>query len=287
MPNGLLVYTPEDYEKNKWFAGELVSKAANYSLSLQLVLTSQLLIGVDEEGLFYAITPETKRLRALDFMINRSRDSLISVHFEKLGCKVFNNSEVTAICNHKGRTHQLVNIAGITSVPTILGNRRYFDVSTSPLTYPVILKSVSGHGGSEVFLVSSSEELISTLTMLQTDDFVLQTPCSKPGIDIRVFALGKEIIGAVRRCNETSFKSNYCLGGSATGYTLKPEEEVLVKRILELEDFDLIGIDFIVDKDDQLLFNEIEDVVGTRTLYLNYPNIDIVALYLDHISKCL
>lgn len=287
MPNGLLVYTPEDYEKNKWFAGELVSKAANYGLSLQLVLTSQLLIGVDEEGLFYAITPENKKLRTLDFMINRSRDSLISVHFEKLGCKVFNNSEVTAICNHKGRTHQLVNIAGITSVPTILGNRRYFDVSTSPLTYPVILKSVSGHGGSEVFLISSAEELISTLTILQTDDFVLQTPCSKPGIDIRVFTLGKEIIGAVRRCNETSFKSNYCLGGSATDYTLKPEEEALVKRILELEDFDLIGIDFIVDKDDQLLFNEIEDVVGTRTLYLNYPDIDIVALYLDHISKCL
>lgn len=287
MANGLLLYTPEDYEKNKWFAGELVSKAANYGLSLQLVLTSQLLIGVDEKGLFYAVTPQNQKLRTLDFLINRSRDSLISVHFEKLGCKVFNNAEVTAICNHKGRTHQLVNAAGITSVPTILGNRRYFDVSASPLTYPVILKSVSGHGGSEVFLISSPEKLITALKNLQTDDFVLQAPCNKPGIDIRVFTLGKKIIGAVKRHNETSFKSNYSLGGSASSYTLRSEEEALVKRILELQDFDLIGIDFIVDQDDNFLFNEIEDVVGTRTLYLNYPDIDIVSLYLDYISKCL
>jgi len=36
-----------------------------------------------------------------------------------------------------------------------------------------------------------------------------------------------------------------------------------------------------------LLFNEIEDVVGTRTLYLNYPNIDIVDQLLCYISSTL
>lgn len=287
MANGLLLYTPEDYEKNKWFAGELITKASLYGLSLQLVLTTELLIGMDEEGLFYSVTSDATKHRTLDFLINRSRDSLISVHFEKLGCKVFNNSKVTEICNHKGRTHQLVNSTSIVSVPTLLGNRRYFNVSTQPLAYPVILKSVSGHGGSEVFFIKTQDELTRQLDQLETDDFVLQIPCSQPGIDIRVFTLGKEIIGAVRRCNPTSFKSNYSLGGSATSYTLSKKEEKLVKHILSLEDFDLIGIDFIVDQDNNLFFNEIEDVVGTRTLYLNYPEIDIVALYLDHISKCL
>lgn len=287
MTKGLLLYTPEDYEKNKWFAGELITKASLYGLSLQLVLTTELIIGMDEEGLFYSIVPDMIKHRTLDFLINRSRDSLISVHFEKLGCKVFNNSKVTEICNHKGRTHQLVNSTGIVSVPTLLGNRRYFNVSTPPLAYPVILKSVSGHGGSEVFFIKTQDELKMRLNKLETDDFVLQTPCSQPGIDIRIFTLGKEIIGAVRRCNPTSFKSNYSLGGSATSYTLSEKEEKLVRRILSLEDFDLIGIDFIVDQNNNLLFNEIEDVVGTRTLYLNYPEIDIVALYLDHISKCL
>ena len=36
-----------------------------------------------------------------------------------------------------------------------------------------------------------------------------------------------------------------------------------------------VGIDFIIDKNNHLIFNEVEDVVGSRMLY-NTSNIDIV-----------
>ena len=39
--------------------------------------------------------------------------------------------------------------------------------------------------------------------------------------------------------------------------------------------------DFILNKEGQFLFNEIEDVVGTRTLYLNY-DLDVILLLLKY-----
>ena len=168
----------------------------------------------------------------------------------------------------------------------MLSNIHYFKPSQLPFSYPVILKAVDGHGGSEVYKIHTETELTKYLKDLRTEDFILQELCTNPGIDVRVFTLGKEILGAVKRISTSSFKSNYSLGGSATAYTLKPEEESLVKTILNLLDFDLAGIDFILDKEGRFLFNEIEDVVGTRTLYLNY-DFDVVELFLKHISTHL
>ena len=351
---GILIYNQIDYEKNKWFANELITTAPKYGLELSLVLHENLILTI-EEGQFLAFYPSNlspivscsvqdlspaqsaplnipsnlsptsscpvqdlsptsshamQDLSPLslddradsstdaksevspryslstidvDFVINRTRDTLVATHFEKMGCRVFNNSEVTELCNHKGKTHQLVNGANIPSVKTLLGNVHYFNPETLPFNYPVILKSVSGHGGSEVFKINNQSELTHALDTLRTEDFVLQELCANPGIDVRVFALGKKILAAVKRTSTSSFKSNYSLGGSATAYSLTPEEEAMVNQILSLADFDFVGIDFIFNKEGQFLFNEIEDVVGTRTLYLNY-DFDVVALFLQYIA---
>lgn len=305
---GLLIYNQIDYDKNKWFVNELLTTAPQFGLDLSLVLREELILTI-EESKFFAFQHQSKSDLSLtsdvstnagqdlslnadlspihvEFVINRTRDSIVATHFEKMGCKVFNNSEVTDLCNHKGKTHQLVNCAGIPSVKTLLGNIHHFNPSHLPFDYPVILKSVSGHGGDEVYKLQNKAELIEALNSLRTEDFVLQELCTNPGIDVRVFALGGKILGSVKRISTSSFKSNYSLGGSAITYSLTPEEEAIVHKILSLANFDFVGIDFIFNKEGQFLFNEIEDVVGTRTLYLNY-DINVVALFLEHIATTL
>lgn len=328
IKKGLLIYNPEDYEKNKWFAQELLKQAPAYQLELQLVLRNHLALSISETGTFTvagrtvptdtqateirtvpnsvhtSVHPVNSTLISdaefaadasamgqissfndVNFVINRTRDSLIGAHFEKMGCKVFNSSVVTEICNHKGKTHQFINSHSIPSVGTLLCHKDYFNPGLIPFSYPLILKSVSGHGGNEVFKVKDEAELLDDIKLLSGQDFILQKLCSNPGIDIRVFTLGKEIVAAVKRSSSGSFKSNYSLGGSAVSYILRPQEKQLVQKILSLLDFDFVGIDFILDENENLLFNEIEDVVGTRTLYLNYPDIDIVARFLNYIRK--
>ncbi|MBP5313113.1 MAG: hypothetical protein J6112_09815, partial [Clostridia bacterium] len=76
---------------------------------------------------------------------------------------------------------------------------------------------------------------------------------------------------------------NFSLGGKAEPYTLSPEEEETVYKIVrELKSPDLIGADFLVTEEG-LLFNEIEDVVGTRMLYAVY-GIDAAKVFADYVS---
>ena len=46
----------------------------------------------------------------------------------------------------------------------------------------------------------------------------------------------------------------------------------------------MVGIDFIIGDRNELIFNEIEDVVGARMLYQT-SNINLVGLYLDYIKS--
>ena len=68
-------------------------------------------------------------------------------------------------------------------------------------------------------------------------------------------------------------------------YKIDSETENNVMKILSRFNFDFVGVDFIFHNG-RLLFNEIEDAVGTRMLYA-HTDIDPVKCYLDHIIKSL
>lgn len=282
MSKGLLIYNREDYEKNIWFSREFIDNGHLYGMDIKLALTDEVVIGTKEGSLFGSVNG--RKIDKIDFVINRSRDCVIGAHFEMMGCKVFNSSLVTEICNNKARTHQVINNKGINSVKTLICNKKYFSLNNVDLNFPIILKSVSGHGGKEVYKLNFSDELDDKLSVLNSDEFILQDMCSNPGKDIRVFIMGKEIIAAVKRYSNSSFKSNFSLGGESQKYYLNNNEKYIVEKIVNILNFDFVGIDFILDENDCFLFNEIEDVVGTRTLYKNY-NIDIVKKYLEYIKK--
>jgi glutathione synthase/RimK-type ligase-like ATP-grasp enzyme len=113
-------------------------------------------------------------------------------------------------------------------------------------------------------------------------DFVLQPLTGNKHQDLRVYVLGTEIIAAVLRTAKEGFKSNFSLGGEVRLYELSEEEIGVVNRIIREFDFGLVGIDFIVGDQGELIFNEIEDVVGSRMLY-QCSEINIVRSYLEFI----
>lgn len=284
MNKGFLLYNRQDYEKNLWFAQEFINKAHRFDMQIELLITEEINLAVDGSEL--SVLLKGRRLEKPDFVINRSRDSLIGAHFELMGCRVFNNSHVTEICNNKAKTHQLVNSKGIESVRTLLYSKSSFNYENLILRPPFVLKGVSGHGGGEVYMIEDESEIPEKLPLIEDEQFVLQEMCGSPGVDIRVFVVGKQIVAAVKRFSDKSFKANYSLGGGSEPYALNEQEQELAASIAALLDFDFVGIDFILDRNRSLLFNEIEDVVGTRTLYENYE-LDIVVVYLEYIRKAL
>lgn len=148
---------------------------------------------------------------------------------------------------------------------------------------PFVVKSVSGHGGSQVFLVEEGDDVAPIYEKLD-DHVVIQPLASSKKQDLRVYIVGNEIVGAVLRTGKDGFRSNFSLGGKAEFYTLEEDEKAIVEKIVDLFDFGLAGIDFIIGDNGALIFNEIEDVVGSRMLY-SCSDINIVALYLEYIKK--
>lgn len=279
---GWVVYDKEQLDKNSWFAEELCRYCSSFA-DMKTVVTEDLSFGIfgGEKG-FYICGKEEK---VPDFIICRTIFPLLSEFFEELGVRVFNNSTVSSICNDKRKTYHAVEKSGVSILDTIFFDGNFFDeTSFSSFTYPAVIKSASGHGGSEVFSVSNCDEAQSVAEGLKGRDFLLQSMCDTPGRDLRVYVMGGEIVESVLRIS-AGFKSNFSLGGAASPYKLSEKERDCVRRVLSsLPTFcDFVGVDFLFHRG-ELCFNEIEDVVGTRMLYSAY-GINAAEMYARYIEK--
>ncbi|MBI9012605.1 MAG: ATP-grasp domain-containing protein [Clostridiales bacterium] len=250
---GYLFYDKRDISRNEKFIEWLIEEALKYDLNLILHHT--------EDNLETLETPE--------FIINRSRVAFIS-HFYK-DIKVFNNALVTEIANDKYKTYHYFK-DDIPMLKTCLVSER--------TTFPCIVKSKSGHGGTDVFWVTSKEELT------YSDEYIAQDIAPQLGKDLRVYILDNKIIQGILRTHETDFKSNYSLGGQAKVYDLSEQEKALVYKILEKLPLVYGGIDFLFDEHNHLILNEVEDAVGARMLY-NLTDIKIVDDYIACIAAKL
>ncbi len=198
-----------------------------------------------------------------DYVINRTNDYRVAEYFEARGVRVFNPSSLTRLANDKQLCYDFMEQNGIEIMPT-----RYAGA-------PAVKKPVNGHGGNGVVMLETPEKF--------EKGFVYQKPCTDLGKDVRVWVIGGEIITAILRESKTDFRSNFCLGGAATPYSLSEDETALVKKIISLVEADYVGIDFVFNNG-HIVFNEIEDTVGARTVYAK-TDIDIIKLYCDYIKN--
>lgn len=241
----------------------------------------------------------------------------LNLFFEQQGIPVFNSSLVSRICNHKGKTlERLKNLVfcvpSITisgeQLPDVLGfdfgqTRSYFkerfeysafgerERAAVERAEDFVLKTVDGHGGSGVFSLNTDRESIWSLykdsSRPASSEFVLQ-PMIRSGReyrDMRVYVIGDRIVAAVMRSCSEDFRANFSRGGKARRVALKPEQRDIVACITEQFEFGMAGIDFLFDRDDRLVLNEIEDVVGARMLYACAPEIDIVGEYVAYVME--
>lgn len=219
-------------------------------------------VGKFTENLDVQLVDESYR-GAADFVINRTNDYKIAQYYENMGIRVFNPSALSRLANDKQKCYEFMQENNIEIMPV-----NYTGA-------PVVKKKIDGHGGKEVTMLNEAEEF--------EDGYVYQKPCDTLGKDLRVWVIGNEIITSILRESKTDFRSNFCLGGSATPYTLNKTEVEQIKKIIALVKSDYIGIDFIFNNG-RLVFNEIEDTVGARMVY-EKTDIDIIKLYCEYIKR--
>ncbi|MCR5508388.1 MAG: hypothetical protein K6F34_06860 [Lachnospiraceae bacterium] len=308
---GWLLYEPADARKNQWFIDKLISECALFGKELELRLT-------DAPG---RITlPDLNKGENLpSFVINRTRSTGIARRFESLRIRVINPSQVTLIGNDKYLGYRFASDLDIPVMPYICIDLegleeggtdldrfkdtgisgqfpRFYErilTAASQFGYPLVIKPENGHGGKHVYLTENEAMLREALLAIGEDPesryikrILLQRPCALRGRDLRVYLVNGRVIAAMMRCasDKNEFRANFSLGGDAFLHTLTGKERTYTERIASALPSDMIGIDFIYDGEDEPVFNEIEDAVGSRMLY-DKTDIDIISLFARHVCS--
>lgn len=281
---GWLVYNQEDAQRNQPYIDWMLREAEDLGLTLRLVYREQVYAGI-RNGV-PSIWLEGGLASAPDFAIVRTIEPTLNAQFEQLGIATYNSSHVARICNNKALTHQYLSQFSIPMLDTLFSSTRYLTASGSSLyPFPFVVKTVSGRGGREVRLVEEQSQLEDFISAFPNTEVIVQALGPVPGKDLRVFVVGKKVAGAVLRSSTSGdFRANYSLGGHADKYVLTEMQEALVRRIISHFQFGLVGIDFLFDTHGGLIFNEIEDVVGSRTLSQVDPDANLVRQYLSFIK---
>lgn len=279
---GWLIYRKEDAIANHSYINWFKQEAEKQQICLKLVYFEQLTIQIETNGSSLKI--EGHVIDKPDFVIIRTMGTLLQKQFETMKITTFNNAETAGICNHKILTYLEMQKIKVSMMPTVL-------ISTvtppeePPFNYPFILKSATGHGGTNVYWIDNEDKWKKILKTTITSDYLAQS-CKdiQTGKDVRVFVIGKQIIAAVLRSNDNDFRANFKLGGKASLFELTPMMEATIKKIINHFNFGMVGIDFLLHNDGNLVFNEIEDVVGSRILSAT-TNINLLEKYITHIKQ--
>lgn len=286
-----LIYYEAGAKINEQYISYYIREGRKLDIDVKLILVEEIEFGICHNAWF--IKYQGKVIDNPDFVIMRAIYPLLSKQLEFMGFKVFNNSFVSEICNDKAKTYQYVSRLGIPMVDTSFYQNDQIEKILLANEGPSIIKAVDGHGGTQVFLWRNSKEnavkeqsIVEIKKGIGNSDVVVQPLIEGKHQDLRVYVMGKDIVAAVLRTATSGFKANFSLGGEVKEYELTAEEKRLVEKIIGQFDFGLVGIDFIIGKQGELIFNEIEDVVGARMLY-QCTDINLVELYLSFILKQL
>jgi len=266
MKKAYLLYTEKDAAKNAGYIECFISEAKKRNV--------ELILKTDDKDMDFAC----------DFVINRSRDHIISEKFDHFDVPVFNSTDVCRICNDKWLTYEYFK-----DIVPMAHTSLTADFS------PAVIKPKRGHGGQNITLAKTKEECeAGRKQALEYQDYSLSGQKHQSGCifqkyidgkkDIRVYILGGEILSAVERSAKDDFRSNFSLGGIVREAEILPEIKKIVSSVTSAMHFDLAGIDIISDGE-KFVLNEIEDAVGARMLYSLKKDINLPAMYIDLILK--
>ncbi|WP_461205535.1 ATP-grasp domain-containing protein [Clostridium sp. DL1XJH146] len=255
---GLLIYNKIDYKKNEDYVKWLKNISLKNNIDLKLIIKETYLV----EGL--------PHFKEVDFVINRTRSYEISLIFEMNDIRVFNNSNITLLGNNKLAAYSFAKNKGYEypSVLTSWANNK-----------GIISKPNNEHGGTGIGLL---EEInISDGFFRFQQEFINNLVG-----DIRFYIINNKVIHAVLRTSQDKIISNFTQGGNIQVYNYSESEREFVENFIDDLSIDYAGIDFLLTKTGKLIFNEIEDVVGSRMLSLLGIN-NTTDLFINHIIKTI
>ncbi len=134
--------------------------------------------------------------------------------------------------------------------------------------YPAILKILSGTQGIGVMRVKSFEETAAIVDTMKSfgEVMLLQEYIPNPGIDIRAFVVGDEVIGSMKRVAQVhEWRSNIHLGAKGMPIELDDHTKDIAVRASRAVGLEISGVDMIFRGDEPVVL-EVNASPGFRGL---------------------
>ena len=174
--------------------------------------------------------------------------------FELLGVSVINKEAPVLRAKNKIKTLQILTRKNVPVPKTYVVNHAQYidDVIDVVGPFPVILKAVSGSHGRGVSIIESKRGLKSIIEMFANEDdaeplMVQEYVRESKGKDVRVFIVGRKIVGAMERIAQKrgEFRSNFHLGGRVRVASMSRKEKDIAFAAIKACGLDFAGVDIL------------------------------------------
>lgn len=176
-------------------------------------------------------------------------------YFELHGIPCINSSTSINAVQNKFHTSQILSKANI-AVPTTM--LVHFPITNNLIAtqigFPCVIKVLVGSFGEGVYLCHSEDEYKKLIEFLKNLDnekklLVQEFLNDQPGVDLRVFVVGDNVLGAMKRtAPKNDFRANITIGGTGESFPLSKEIEDIALSTTKALGLEIAGIDLLFDK---------------------------------------
>jgi len=261
----------------------LIKAAERHDMQIEMVDCKQLSVNLN------------KNTREFETVLQRCVSYYRNIHstatLEGLGARVINCLNTGLLAGNKLFTHMLLQKAGIpTPEATIAFSKESAIESLEKNGYPKIIKPTVGSWGRMVSklndrdsaegIIESRESMHPSYQMYFLEEFV-----QRPPRDIRAIVIGDTVAGAIYRVsNDSNWKTNTHLGGSAEVCEVSNELEDICIKAKNTVQGEIVGVDLMESNDKGLVVHEINNTTEFRNVVKVTGN-DIPTQMLEYLKN--
>ena len=255
--NGWILY--KNPIEESWETNKLVEEFNKQGIEVRVVNPNDVDIFVDRDDRKSIIVGGKPRALP-DFVIPRTGSGTtyfikaIIRHLERLGVTLINGSNAIDTVKDKLYTQQVLGESNLPVPKTLLVRHPIkLEWVEKNLTFPVIIKTLSGSFGAGVFLAEDKKQFKQLLKMAEITkksyNIIVQEFIKDSwGKDLRVFVLNGKVVGCMmRQAVDDDFRANITRGGEGIPYQIDEIIEWLGGESARLLGLDIAGVDLLFD----------------------------------------
>ena len=235
----------------------LVEEFKKQSVDIRVVNPQDVDIFVDRDDRKSIIVSGQQR-KLPDFVMPRTGSGTtyfikaIIRHMERLGVTMINGSESIDAVKDKLYSQQILGQSNLPVPKTMLVRHPInLELIEKNLSYPMIVKTLSGSYGAGVFLVEDRKQFrqlmkMAELTKPSYNIIVQEFIQDSYGKDLRVLVVNGKVVGCMmRQAVDGDFRANLTRGGEAIPYQIDENIEWLGGECARLLHLDIAGVDLL------------------------------------------